>query len=128
MSEIIENIEQTEEVMETVRVNPFCVVSKATFGEYSVRDIQTNSAWSSNPYGEDYAIVPDEMVEGIMETCGFCDIELNEDGTEIVGFTALEKPEIPEPVPDPETPETPTGDDSIWEELDKAYQEGVDSV
>lgn len=29
---------------------------------------------------------------------------------------------------DPE-PETPSGDDSaVWEELDKAYQEGVDSV
>jgi hypothetical protein len=33
-----------------------------------------------------------------------------------------------EDAPDPETPDTPTGDDSIWEELDKAYQEGVDSV
>jgi hypothetical protein len=33
-----------------------------------------------------------------------------------------------EEVADPETPDTPTGDDSIWEELDKAYQEGVDSV
>lgn len=33
-----------------------------------------------------------------------------------------------EDAPDPETPNTPTGDDSIWEELDKAYQEGVDSV
>lgn len=28
---------------------------------------------------------------------------------------------------DPE-PETPSGDESVWEELDKAYQEGVDSV
>ena len=33
-----------------------------------------------------------------------------------------------EEVADPETPDTPTGDDSVWEELDKAYQEGVDSV
>lgn len=33
-------------------------------------------------------------------------------------------------VPDPETPDTPATptDDHIWEELDKAYQEGVDSV
>lgn len=77
------------------RVNPFCVVSKKTFGEYNVRDIQTNGAWGSNPYGDDYAVVPDEMVPAIMETRGFCDIELNEDGTEIVGFTALEIPEIP---------------------------------
>jgi hypothetical protein len=33
-----------------------------------------------------------------------------------------------EEAPDPETPDTPTGDDSIWDELDAAYQEGVDSV
>jgi len=31
-----------------------------------------------------------------------------------------------EEVEDPETPETP--DDSVWDELDAAYQEGVDSV
>lgn len=90
------------------RVNPFCVISKDTFGEYAVRDIQTNSAWSSNPYGEDYAIVPDDMVRDIMETNGFCDIVLNEGGTEVVSFTALEKPVIPEPEPEP-TP-TPSGD------------------
>lgn len=83
------------------RVNPFCVVSKNTFGEYNVRDIQSNSSWSSNPYGDDYAVVPDDMVTAIMETRGFCDIELNEDGTEIVGFTALEIPEIPVPEPEP---------------------------
>lgn len=83
------------EEMPPQRVNPFCVVSKKTFGEYNVRDIQTNGAWGSNPYGDDYAVVPDDMVPEIMETRGFCDIELNEDGTEIVGFTALEIPEIP---------------------------------
>lgn len=76
------------------RVNPFCVISKATFGEYAVRDIQTNSAWGSNPY-EDYAVVPDDMVLDIMETNGFCDIVLNEDGTEVVSFTARDIPEIP---------------------------------
>ena len=109
---------------ETVeRKNPFCVISKETFGEYAVHDIQTNSAWSTNPY-EDYAVVPDEMVESIMETRGFCDIELNEDGTEVVSFTAREIPDIPEPDPEP----TPAGDESVWDELDKAYQEGVDSV
>lgn len=98
MSEIIENIETPieEEIVEIPqRVNSFCVISKATFREYAVRDIQTNSAWSENPYGEDYAIVPDEMVPDIMETRGFCDIALNEDGTEVVEFTAREIPEIP---------------------------------
>jgi len=89
------------EEMPPQRVNPFCVVSKQTFGEYNVRDIQTNGAWGSNPYGDDYAVVPDDMVTAIMETRGFCDIELNEEGTEVVSFTALEIPEIPVPEPEP---------------------------
>lgn len=82
-----------DEMME--RQNPFCVISKETYGEHKRHDIQTNSGWSANPYGEDYAVVPDEMVDAICETGGYCDIELNEDGTEIVSFTALEKPVIP---------------------------------
>lgn len=40
--------------------------------------------------------------------------------------TAMTEGTLPEPVPEPDP--VPTGDDSIWEELDKAYQEGVDSV
>ena len=59
--------------------------------------VETNSSWGANPYGDGYAVVPDEMVTAIQETNGFCDITLNEDGTEIVGFTAREIPEIPEP-------------------------------
>lgn len=106
MSEILEEV--TKEITETVeipqRANPFCIISKETSGEYAVRDIQTNSAWSENPYGESYAVVPDDMVQAILKTKGFCDIVLNEDGTEVVSFTALEIPEIPaeEPGPTPE--------------------------
>jgi hypothetical protein len=103
MSEILENIETPieEEIIEIPqRVNPFCVISKATFGEYAVRDIQTNSGWSEKPYS-DYAVVPDDMVTAIMETGGFCDIVLNEDGTEVVEFTAREIPEIPQEEPQP---------------------------
>jgi hypothetical protein len=91
------------------RVNPFCVISKNTFGEYAVRDIQTNSSWSANPYGEDYAVVPDDMVLEITETKGFCDIVLNEDGTEVASFTAREIPEIPE------APHEPTAEERIAE-------------
>jgi hypothetical protein len=36
-----------------------------------------------------------------METRGFCDIVLNEDGTEVVEFTAREIPNIPVPTPEP---------------------------
>ena len=104
--EILENIEtpiKEENVKLPQRENPLCVISKATFGEYSGHDIQTNSAWSENPYPDEYAVVPDEMVPDIMETRGFCDIVLSEDGTEVVEFTAREIPEIPEPESEPTT-------------------------
>lgn len=70
-----------------------CVISMEVFGEYGVHDIQTNSAWTENPY-EDYAVVPSDMVEGIRGTKGFCDIVLNDEGTEVVSFTAREIPVI----------------------------------
>jgi len=105
--EILNEIEETQtetEIFEIPqRVNPYCVISKATFGEYAVRDIQTNSAWGENPYGEAYAVVPDAMVPDIMATNGFCDIVLNEDETEVVSFTAREIPEIPTAEPEPTT-------------------------
>ena len=85
------------------RVNPFCVISIETYGEYAAHDIQTNSAWTSNPYGETYAEVPDDLVPEILATCGYCDIELNEDGTEVVSFTAREIPETAAPEPEPTT-------------------------
>ena len=74
--------------------NPLCVISIATYGEYGVHDIQTNSGWHINPYGEEYAVVPDRMVEAILKTQGFCDITLNKDKTEVVSFVAREIPEI----------------------------------
>ena len=106
MGEIIEDLTYKVDTIPQ-RVNPFCVISKAV---YEVKDIngknhdfhliETNSAWGENPY-EDYAVVPDEMVLAIQETRGFCDITLNEDGTEVVGFTAREIPEIPQEEPQP---------------------------
>ena len=80
------------EVKENVtRINPLCVISKEA-NENGWHDIQTNSAWSANPYDEAFAVVPDYMVEAIMETYGYCDIELNEDGTEVVSFIKREIP------------------------------------
>ena len=75
----------------------FCVISKEKYGEYAVHDIQTNSVWESNPYGDDYAVVPEEMIESIQETKGFCDIKLNKSGTKVIAFTAREIPKIEEP-------------------------------
>lgn len=111
--------DEVEEIIE--RKNPFCVISVETFGEYAVHDIQTNSSWTSNPY-DDYVVVPDEMVDEIMATRGFCDIVLNEDGTEVATFTARDIPDIPEPTP------TPSTDDVTWDEMAAAIAEGVNEV
>lgn len=83
--------------------NSICVISKQG-DEDNFHDIQTNSSWQENPY-KDYAIVPKNMIQDILETRGFCDIELNEEGTEVVSFTAKEIPEIPTPVKAPTTSE-----------------------
>ncbi len=102
------------------RKNPFCVISIDTFGEYAVHDIQTNSSWTSNPY-ENYAVVPDEMVEAIMETCGFCDIELNKEGKEVVSFAARDIPYIPDAEP-------MTTEDVTWDSMALAIAKGVNEV
>ena len=94
MTEVKETMETTEEIV--TRKNDFCVISKDS-NEHGWHDLQTNSAWSANPYGDSYAVVPDEMVEEIMETCGYCNIELNEDGTEVVSFEKVPIPIMPEP-------------------------------
>lgn len=99
MSEYIPNEELTIE--HPVRQNPFCVIAKTPWANGG-RDLQTCSAWTANPYGEAYAVVPDEMVLAIVETNGFCDIELNDDGTEVLSFTAIEIPDFPKPEPESE--------------------------
>lgn len=71
------------------------VISKETFGSYNVRDIQCNANWCSCPYS-DYALIPDNMVDGILATKGYCDITLNSAGTEVTAFTARSIPSVPE--------------------------------
>ena len=56
-------------------------------------------------------VAADDMVADILETKGFCDIELNEEGTEVVWFTAREIPEIP-------TEEEPPSDIDILYEIE----------
>ena len=104
--------------------NGITIISIETFGDYNVRNIQTNSAWSENPYEEGYALVPDEMVEVVLATQGYCDMELNKDGTEIVSFVPREIPDIPDPEPEP----TPEDDDDVWNEMAQAISEGVNEV
>lgn len=93
---------EPEEIVK--RKNPFCVISKDA-DEHGWRDLQTNEAWSENPYGDKFAVVPDDMVDEIAVTCGYCDIELSEDGNEIVSFTPREIPYAPDPEVEPTTDE-----------------------
>lgn len=117
-----ESLTETVEEPE-VRLNPFCVISKATYGDHAGHDIQTNSGWTENPYGDDYAVVPDDMVPAIMETKGFCDIVLSEDGAEVVSFTAREIP-----APDPVEPTVNPGTAITDTEMAAAIMEGVNEV
>lgn len=94
----------TEEAVE--RENPFCVI-KTEPDENGWHDLQSNSSWSSNPYGDGFIEVEDELVPSILETGGYCDITLNEEGTKCIAFVALEKPVIP----DEETEAEPTADE-----------------
>lgn len=89
------NIEN--ENLQEIRKNPLCVISIEAYGDYQVHDIQTNSGWIDNPYGEEYVIVPDEMVLDIMKTKGFCDIIITRDKTKLISFKPREIPYIPEP-------------------------------
>lgn len=71
------------------------------------------------PVPEGWAIIPDGM-----ETPNFPFGEVTVDDSNppvVVSWTPGEIPE-PEPVPEPET------EASVWDELDAAYQEGVNSV
>ena len=69
------------------------VISKSTFGSYNVRDIQCNANWDCCPYS-DYALIPDNLVEGILATKGYCDITLDSAGTTVASFTARTIPSV----------------------------------
>lgn len=86
-----------------IKKNALCVISKEPIADNGWHDIQTNTSWVSNPYGDSYAIVPNEMIDDIFATCGFCEIELDESGENVVSFTALEIPEIEQEEQEPTT-------------------------
>ena len=71
------------------------VISKTTFGEYEVRDIQCNANWDCCPYS-DYVLIPDNLVDDILATQGYCDITLNVAGNEVTAFTARAIPAVPQ--------------------------------
>lgn len=70
------------------------IISKETFGDHNVRDIQSNSGWCECVL-DGYASIPDNLVNGILATKGYCDIVLNADQTEVVSFTARAIPDVP---------------------------------
>ena len=104
--------EEIKNVMEEIvtRKNDFCVISKVA-NKNGWRDLQKNSAWSANPNPDYFVIVPDDLVDAIWETCGYCDITLNEEGTEVVSFTAREIPVIESPAP------APTQEELQWQAI-----------
>lgn len=77
-----------------------------------------NGGMSVVPSG--WAVIPADMV---CENFPFGEVEVAEiDG--VMTVTKWTPGEMPEPKPTPE----PEGPENIWDELDKAYREGVDSV
>lgn len=80
-----------------------------------------NGSFGTIPEG--WAVIP-----GTIDTENFPFGELTaEEINGIMTVTSWTPGTIPEPEPEPE-PEKPTSDTSVWDELDAAYQEGVDSV
>jgi hypothetical protein len=73
------------------------VISILGTGAYGIHSIQSNSAWTENPYPGDFAIIPEHLVEGIRATKGYCYITLNPDKTQVVSFSPRKIPDIPEP-------------------------------
>ena len=102
----MDKIQEIKEMQEEMfvefsqRKNDFCIISKDA-NENGWHDLQKNSGWSSNPKPEEFVVVPDDMVEEIWETKGYCNIVLNKDETEVVSFTPTEIPYIPVPEPKP---------------------------
>lgn len=75
------------------------------------------------PVPEGWAVIPDDMT--IPDTFPFVNITVADSDEESVPFvTSMTAGEVPEPEPEPEPVEEPT----VWDELDEAYREGVDSV
>ena len=68
------------------------VIRKKPLRRPSAREIQIGIEWDDEAY-KNYAIITDELLDGILATGGWCDLELSADGKTVVGFTATEIPE-----------------------------------
>lgn len=72
-----------------------CVIMKESLAN-SAKEIRTNVEYNEEQY-LDFAIVPPEIVDGIVATNGYCDLELSKDGKTVVSFTAREIPAVNAP-------------------------------
>ena len=75
------------------RKNPFCVISIEA-DKNGMHYIQTNSGWTENPYS-DYVVVPDEMVQDILKTKGYCEFETADE--DVIGFEWVKNEETGKP-------------------------------
>lgn len=75
------------------RKNPFCVISIEA-DKNGMHYIQTNSGWTENPYS-DYVVVPDEMVQDILKTKGYCEFETKDEN--IIDFEWVKNEETGKP-------------------------------
>lgn len=68
---------------------------------------------------ESFAIFPDSMIDELLATEGFCELELSEDGKEVISFTPLEIPDYAK------EPTEPTAEERIaaLEEQNVALEE-----
>ena len=83
-----------------------------------------HTAYYSIPVPDGWAILPPEVgTPDTLENFPFGEITVDETQTPpvVTGWTPLP---MPEPTPEPE----PEDETSVWDELDAAYQEGVNSA
>jgi hypothetical protein len=76
-----------------------------------------------NTIPEGWAIVPETLDT---PNFPFGNITVDEQTPPVV--LTWEPLPIPEPEPEPDVPDEPAEDESVWDELDKAYTEGVNGA
>lgn len=92
-------------------------------GAHNNQTINTGTFWGvaakTFPVPEGWAVIPDDM-----ETPNFPFGEITVDGSTPPVVTSWTPGEIPEPETTPE----PEAEPDVWDELQAAYEEGVNSV
>ena len=68
------------------------VISKRNPRMPVAREILTNIEFDEGAY-KTFAVIPDNLLDGILETRGWCELELSDDGKTVVNFIATEIPE-----------------------------------